>query len=197
MQGLSDGYFVLPYTIQNYLADQITVPKISTDLPEFEQAEQSVKATIQRLIAVNGTHTVDSYHRKLGHIMWDYVGMARNKEGLLKAIQMIKELKIDFWKNVKIPGKNEMVNPELEKALRVADFIEMGELMAHDALRRNESCGGHFREEFQTPEGEALRDDTNFTFVSAWEYKGEAAEPEMHKEPLVFEFIEVKQRNYK
>ncbi len=197
MQGLSDGYFVLPYTIQNYLADQITVPKISTDLPEFEQAEQSVKATIQRLLAVNGTHTVDSYHRKLGHIMWDYVGMARNKEGLLKAIQMIKELKIDFWKNVKIPGKNEMVNPELEKALRVADFIEMGELMAHDALRRNESCGGHFREEFQTPEGEALRDDTNFTFVSAWEYKGEAAEPEMHKEPLVFEFIEVKQRNYK
>ena len=197
MQGLSDGYFVLPYTIQNYLADQISVPKISTDLPEFEQAEQAVKAIIQRLIAVNGTKTVDSYHRKLGHIMWDYVGMARNREGLLKAIKMIQELKIDYWKNVKIPGKNEMVNPELEKALRVADFIEMGELMARDALKREESCGGHFREEFQTPEGEALRDDNNFTFVSAWEYKGEAAEPEMHKEPLAFEFIEVKQRNYK
>ncbi len=197
MQGLSDGYFVLPYTIQNYLADQIRVPAFKTDLPEFEQAEKEAKANINRLLTINGKQTVDSYHRKLGLIMWDYVGMARNKEGLQKAITMIQELRADFWKNVKVPGKNEMVNPELEKALRVVDYLELGELMARDALNREESCGGHFREEYQTPDGEALRDDANFTYVSAWEYKGENTTPELHKEPLVFEFIEVKQRNYK
>jgi succinate dehydrogenase / fumarate reductase flavoprotein subunit len=197
MQGLSDGYFVLPYTIQNYLANQIQIPTIKTDLPEFVQAEKETKDLIQKLLTINGKNTVDSYHRKLGLIMWDNVGMGRNKEGLTMAIKLIQELKIDFWKNVKVTGTNDQVNPELEKALRVADFIELGELMARDALSRQESCGGHFREEYQTPEGEALRDDKDFTFVSAWEYKGDNVEPEMHKEPLVFEFIEVKQRNYK
>ena len=197
MQGLSDGYFVLPYTIQNYLADQIQVPRISTELPEFEQAEKEALSQIEKLLAVNGKETVDSFHRKLGLIMWDFVGMARNKEGLEKAIKDIQELRADFWKNVKVPGTNQMVNPELEKALRVADYLELGELMARDALMRNESCGGHFREEYQTPEGEALRSDDVFNFVAAWEYKGENAEPALHKEPLVFEFIEVKQRNYK
>ncbi len=197
MQGLSDGYFVLPYTIQNYLADQIQVPRISTELPEFEQAEKEALSQIEKLLAVNGKETVDSFHRKLGLIMWDFVGMARNKEGLEKAIKDIQELRADFWKNVKVPGTNQMVNPELEKAIRVADYLELGELMARDALMRNESCGGHFREEYQTPEGEALRSDDVFNFVAAWEYKGENAEPAMHKEPLVFEFIEVKQRNYK
>jgi succinate dehydrogenase / fumarate reductase flavoprotein subunit len=197
MQGLSDGYFVLPYTIQNYLANQIQIPTIKTDLPEFVQAEKETKDLIQKLLTINGKNTVDSYHRKLGLIMWDNVGMGRNKEGLTNAIKLIQELKVDFWKNVKVTGTNDQVNPELEKALRVADFIELGELMARDALSRQESCGGHFREEYQTPEGEALRDDKDFTFVSAWEYKGDNVEPEMHKEPLVFEFIEVKQRNYK
>jgi succinate dehydrogenase / fumarate reductase flavoprotein subunit len=197
MQGLSDGYFVLPYTIQNYLANQIQIPTIKTDLPEFVQAEKETKDLIQKLLTINGKNTVDSYHRRLGLIMWDNVGMGRNKEGLTNAIKLIQELKVDFWKNVKVTGTNDQVNPELEKALRVADFIELGELMARDALSRQESCGGHFREEYQTPEGEALRDDKDFTFVSAWEYKGDNVEPEMHKEPLVFEFIEVKQRNYK
>jgi succinate dehydrogenase / fumarate reductase flavoprotein subunit len=197
MQGLSDGYFVLPYTIQNYLANQIQIPAIKTDLPEFLQAEKDTKALIDKLLKINGKNTVDSYHRKLGLIMWDNVGMGRTEERLTKAITLIQELRTDFWKNVKVTGNNDQVNPELEKALRVADFLEMGELMARDALSRLESCGGHFREEYQTPEGEALRNDKDFAFVSAWEYKGENVEPEMHKEPLVFEFIEVKQRNYK
>ena len=197
MQGLSDGYFVLPYTIQNYLADQIQVPRISTELPEFEQAEKEALSQIEKLLAVNGKETVDSFHRRLGLIMWDFVGMARNKENLEKAIIEIQKLRAEFWKNVKVPGSNQMVNPELEKAIRVADYLELGELMARDALMRNESCGGHFREEYQTPEGEALRSDDVFNFVAAWEYKGENAEPALHKEPLVFEFIEVKQRNYK
>lgn len=197
MQGLSDGYFVLPYTIQNYLAGHIHEPHFKTDLPEFEQAEMNVRETIHRLLSVKGTKTVDTFHRKLGHIMWDYVGMARNKEGLQKAIPMLRQLREEFWKDVKIPGTNEMVNTELEKALRVADFLELGELMARDALHREESCGGHFREEYQTPDGEALRDDANFAYVAAWEYQGENAEPLMHKEPLAFEYIEVKQRNYK
>jgi len=148
-------------------------------------------------MAINGNNTVDHYHRKLGYIMWDYVGMARNKEGLEKAIGMIKELRADFWKNVRVPGKANTMNVELEKALRVVDFLEMGELMARDALMRDESCGGHFREEYQTPEGEAMRDDKNFNFVAAWQYMGDDKEPELHKEPLVFEYTEVKQRNYK
>lgn len=197
MQGLSDGYFVLPYTIQNYLADQIRVPRFETNLPEFEEAEKAAKERIEKLLAINGTETVDTYHRKLGLLMWDYVGMGRNKEGLEKGIKMIQELRAEFWKNVRVPGKNDGVNPELEKALRVADYLELGELMARDALVREESCGGHFREEHQTEEGEALRDDKNFTFVSAWEYTGDDKEPKLNKEKLEFEFIEVKQRNYK
>ncbi|MBG0782846.1 MAG: fumarate reductase/succinate dehydrogenase flavoprotein subunit [Bacteroidales bacterium] len=197
MQGLSDGYFVLPYTIQNYLADQIRVPRFETNLPEFEEAEKAAKERIEKLLAINGTETVDTFHRRLGLIMWDLVGMSRKKEDLEKAITMIQELRKEFWKNVKVPGKNEMVNPELEKAIRVADYLELGELMARDALVREESCGGHFREEYQTEDGEALRDDKNFTYVSAWEYTGEDKEPKLNKEPLVFEFIEVKQRNYK
>ncbi|HPE43831.1 MAG TPA: fumarate reductase/succinate dehydrogenase flavoprotein subunit, partial [Bacteroidales bacterium] len=185
------------YTIQNYLADQIRVPRFETKLPEFEEAEKAARERIEKMLSINGTDTVDTFHRRLGLIMWDHVGMGRNKEGLEKAIKMIQELRAEFWKNVRVPGKNEMVNPELEKALRLADYMELGELMARDALLREESCGGHFREEHQTEEGEALRDDENFTYVSAWEYTGDDKEPKLNKEPLVFEFIEVKQRNYK
>jgi succinate dehydrogenase / fumarate reductase flavoprotein subunit len=197
MQGLSDGYFVLPYTLQNYLADQIQVARIPTDHPEFEKTEKEVRERQEKLMAVKGSQTVDSIHKKLGHIMWENVGMGRNKEGLEKAIGMIRELRSEFWKDVRIPGRIDELNVELEKAMRVADFLELGELMAIDALDRNESCGGHFREEYQTPEGEALRDDENFTFVSAWEYQGDDKEPILHKEPLIFENIEVKQRDYK
>ncbi len=197
MQGLSDGYFVLPYTMQNYLADQITVPRFDVGSKEFEQAEKDVQDRIDKLLAVKGDETVDSFHKRLGLIMWDNVGMARNKEGLEKAIKEIAELRKEFWQRVKVPGDKTGMNVELEKALRVADFFELGELMARDALARNESSGGHFREEYQTPEGEALRDDKNFTYVSAWEYKGDDVEPELHKEELVYENIEVKQRNYK
>ncbi len=197
MQGLADGYFVLPYTMQNYLADQINVPRFSTDLPEFVEAEKEVKSQIQKLFNVKGSKPVDHFHRLLGKIMWEYVGMARNKQGLEKAITLIRELKIEFWKDVKITGENNEVNPELEKAGRVADFIELGELMAMDALNREESCGGHFREEYQTPEGEALRNDTDYMYVSAWEYTGDGKEPILNKEPLEYEAIEVKQRNYK
>ena len=197
MQGLSDGYFVLPYTMQSYLADQINIPDIKTDLPEFDAAEKNVQDELEKLLNVKGTQTVDTFHRKLGHIMWDYVGMGRNKEGLEKAIDMIKELRAEFWKDVKIPGDLTGKNAELEKAWRVADFLELGELMARDALQRNESCGGHFREEYQTGEGEALRDDKHFTFVANWEFKGVDEKPVMHKDPLNYEYIEVKTRNYK
>lgn len=197
MQGLADGYFVLPYTIQNYLADQINVPRFKTDLPEFAESEKQVQVRLQKLFDVKGTKPVDHFHRLLGKIMWEYVGMARNKAGLQKAITMIRELKIEFWKDVKITGENNEVNPELEKAGRVADFIELGELMAMDALNREESCGGHFREEYQTPEGEALRNDDKYMYVAAWEYTGDDKEPVLNKEPLEYEAIEVKQRNYK
>ncbi|MFP4471949.1 MAG: fumarate reductase/succinate dehydrogenase flavoprotein subunit [Bacteroidales bacterium] len=197
MQGLSDGYFVLPYTMQSYLADQINVPKFKTDLPEFDQAEKRVRDELNKLLTIKGKQTVDTFHRKLGHIMWDYVGMARNREGLEKAIKLIRELREEFWKDVKIPGSLEGKNTELEKAWRAADYLELGELMAHDALMREESCGGHFREEYQTEEGEALRNDEEFNFVAAWEFKGMDQKPEMHKEPLEYEYIEVKQRNYK
>ena len=166
MQGLADGYFVLPYTIQNYLADQIQVPRFSTDLPEFAAAEKEVKDKIQKIKAVNGKHSVDSIHKKLGHIMWDFVGMARTKESLQKALTGIEEVKKDFWTNVRIPGDVNELNVELEKALRLIDFIEVGMLMARDGLNREESCGGHFRTEYQTPEGEALRDDKNFSYVA-------------------------------
>jgi succinate dehydrogenase / fumarate reductase flavoprotein subunit len=197
MQGLADGYFVLPYTIQNYLADQINVPRFKTDLPEFIESEKQVKASLQQLFDVKGTKTVDHFHRQLGKIMWEYVGMARNKEGLQKAITMIREVRAEFWKDVKITGEFNEVNPELEKAGRVADFLELGELMAIDALNREESCGGHFREEYQTPEGEALRNDDDYMYVAAWEYNGDSKEPILNKESLEYEAIEVKQRNYK
>ncbi|HAZ57916.1 MAG: fumarate reductase/succinate dehydrogenase flavoprotein subunit [Bacteroides graminisolvens] len=197
MQGLADGYFVLPYTIQNYLADQIQVPRFSTDLPEFVETEKAVVEKINKIKAVNGKHSVDSIHKKLGHIMWDFVGMARTKESLQKALDGIKEVKKDFWANVRIPGDVNELNIELEKALRLSDFIEVGMLMATDALNREESCGGHFREEFQTPEGEALRDDANFSYVSCWKYTGEDSAPELIKEDLNYQFVKVQTRNYK
>ncbi len=197
MQGLADGYFVLPYTVQKYLADQINVPFFKTDGPEFEQAERGVKERLEKLLNTNGFKTVDSFHKKLGLLMWDHVGMSRNKEGLEKAIKEIRELKEEFHKDVKVPGSMHGVNVELEKATRVADFFELGELMARDALEREESCGGHFREEYQTEEGEALRNDEDFMYVAAWEYKGDGKEPVKHKESLDYENIEVKTRNYK
>ncbi|MCF8350311.1 MAG: fumarate reductase/succinate dehydrogenase flavoprotein subunit, partial [Bacteroidales bacterium] len=197
MQGLSDGYFVLPYTMQNYLADQIKVPRISTDENAFEEAEKRARERLEKLMAVKGSQSTDDFHKKLGLIMWENVGMDRNKEDLTKAIEQIRNLREEFWKDVKIPGEIDGLNPELEKAARLADYLELGELMAHDALQREESCGGHFREEHQTDEGEALRDDKKFSFVSCWEYKGEGEKPEMHKEDLNFEFVEVKQRSYK
>ena len=197
MQGLADGYFVLPYTIQNYLADQIQVPRFSTDLPEFAAAEKEVKDKIQKIKAVNGKHSVDSIHKKLGHIMWDFVGMARTQESLQKALTGIEEVKKDFWTNVRIPGDVNELNVELEKALRLIDFIEVGMLMARDGLNREESCGGHFRTEYQTPEGEALRDDKNFSYVACWKYTGENSEPELIKEDLNYQFVKVQTRNYK
>nr|MBR6145623.1 fumarate reductase/succinate dehydrogenase flavoprotein subunit [Paludibacteraceae bacterium] len=197
MQGLADGYFVLPYTIQNYLSDQISVPRMSTDLPEFAEAEKAVEAKIQKLMSIQGKRSVDSIHKELGLIMWDFVGMGRTAEGLKTAIKKIDEIKKEFWSNVYIPGKADALNNELEKALRLADFIEIGRLMAVDALHREESCGGHFREEYQTPDGEALRQDDKFSYVGCWKYKGEDAEPELIKEPLDYEFTERKTRNYK
>ena len=197
MQGLADGYFVLPYTIQNYLADQIQVPRLSTELPEFEEAEKGVNDKIKKLMSIQGKHSVDSIHRELGLIMWDFVGMGRNKAGLETALEKIKAVRKEFWTNVYIPGVEADLNNELEKALRVADFIEIGELMARDALMREESCGGHFREEYQTPEGEALRNDEDFAFASCWKFTGEGKEPELLKEKLEYEFIHRQQRNYK
>ncbi len=197
MQGLADGYFVLPYTIQNYLSDQIQVPRFSTDLPEFEEAEKAVKARIERLMAIKGKQSVDSLHKKLGRIMSDYVGMGRNKAGLEKALVEIEKIKKEFYSDLRIPGEAYSLNVELEKALRLEDFIEIGKLMAYDALHREESCGGHFREEHQTEEGEAKRHDDQFMYVGCWEYKGEDQKPELHKEELNYEFIKVQQRNYK
>ena len=197
MQGLADGYFVLPYTIGDYLADDIRTGPIDTNTPEFEAAEKAVTDQVNAFINNKGKNSVDSYHRKLGKIMWNKCGMSRNAEGLKEAIQEIKALREDFYKNVNVPGKADEFNEQLAKAGRVADFLELGELFAKDALARTESCGGHFREESQTPEGEALRDDENFTFVSAWEYKGEPADAVLHKEDLNYEEIEVKTRSYK
>lgn len=197
MQGLADGYFVLPYTIGDYLSNDIRTGSIDTNLPEFEKAEAAVKAQLEAFVSNKGTHTVDYYHRKLGKIMWDKCGMSRNAKGLKEAITEIKALREDFYKNVKVPGTTTDFNPELAKAGRVADFLELGELFAKDALERNESCGGHFREESQTPEGEALRDDESFTFVFAWEYKGDPSQAKLHKEALNYQEIEVKTRSYK
>ncbi len=196
MQGLADGYFVIPYTVGDYLADVERKP-ISTDSPEFAEAEKNVKDRIQKLLSINGTETVDYYHKKLGKLMWDYCGMARNAEGLKYAQNEIRALREDFWKNVKVTGESEGLNQALEKAGRVADFLELGELMVVDALNRNESCGGHFREEYQTPENEAMRDDTNYCYVAAWEYTGEGNQPNLHKENLEFENVKLTQRSYK
>ena len=197
MQGLADGYFVLPYTIGDYLSKDIRTGKISTETPEFDAAEKDVKDRIARLMNASGQHSVDYYHKKLGKIMWNKCGMARNEQGLKEAIEEIAELRKDFWANVKVPGAAESKNAELEKAGRVADFLELGELFAKDALHRNESCGGHFREEYQTEEGEALRDDENFKYVAAWEYKGNPRDAQLHKEELDFKNIELKTRSYK
>ena len=197
MQGLADGYFVLPYTIQNYLSDQIQVPRFSTDLPEFVAAEKEITDKIAKLMSIKGEHSVDSIHKKLGHVMWEGVGMGRTKESLEKALEGIDEVKKEFYSSVRIPGNADDLNVELDKAIRLADFIEVGKLMAIDALNRNESCGGHFREEYQTPEGEALRDDKDYMYVACWKYTGEDSKPELIKEPLKYEFTEVKTRNYK
>lgn len=201
MQGLADGYFVLPYTIGDYLSNEIRTGKIPTDLPEFEAAEKEVRERLEKLINNKGTKSVDYFHKKLGKIMWDYVGMARNEAGLKKAMDEIAQIREEFWKDVFVPGKIDELNPELEKAGRVADFLELGELFAVDALHRNESCGGHFREESVEldgeQKGEAKRDDENFKYVAAWEYTGNPREAVLHKEELTFNDIELKQRSYK
>ena len=196
MQGLADGYFVIPYTIGNYLADEIRTGAIATDHAAFVQAEQNVQSRMEKLLNIKGAETVESFHKRLGKIMWDKCGMARNEKGLKEAIAEIQQLKKEFWSNVRIPGSINEFNTELDKAGRVADFIELGELMCVDALNRNESCGGHFREEYQTPEGEALRDDKNFMYVAAWELKNDH-EWALHKEELKYEVIQPSQRNYK
>jgi succinate dehydrogenase / fumarate reductase flavoprotein subunit len=198
MQGLADGYFVLPYTVSDYLADDIRTGTISTELPEFVEAENSVKTLIDRFLNNNGTKSVDHFHKRLGLIMWNKVGMGRSEQSLTEAISEIAALREEFYKDVFVPGDANEMNPELEKALRVADFMELGQLMAKDGLQRKESCGGHFREEYQDAEGETLRDDENFKFVGAWEYKGEDInQSELHKEALNYEFIKIAARNYK
>ena len=199
MQGLADGYFVLPYTIQNYLSDQITVPHFRTDTPEFDAAQKKCEDEESRLMSIKGTRSVDSIHKELGHIMWEYVGMARDKEGLQLALEKLKEIRKTFDKDLFVPGQvGEGMNVELDKAFRLNDFITMGELVAYDALSRNESCGGHFRTEYQTEEGEAKRDDENYFYVSCWKYEGsDENTPELIKEPLHYEAIKVQTRNYK
>ena len=197
MQGLADGYFVLPYTIGDYLAPDIKLGKIPTDSPEFDAAEENVKSQINALMNNGGTKPADYFHKKLGKIMWNQVGMARNEAGLKDAMQQIAQIRDEFYKDVRIPGTADGFNPELVKALRVADFLELGELFAKDALHRNESCGGHFREEYQTPDGEAQRDDENFAYVAAWEYKGKPSDAVLHKEELKFENVKLVQRSYK
>jgi succinate dehydrogenase / fumarate reductase flavoprotein subunit len=196
MQGLADGYFVIPYTIGNYLADEIRTPKIDTNQQAFIDAEKEVTDRINHFINVKGTHSVDYFHKQLGKIMWDKCGMARNEKGLKEAIQEIRALRESFWKDVRVPGTANELNPELDKAGRVADFLELGELMCIDALNRNESCGGHFREEFQTEDGEAMRMDENYMYVAAWENKGNN-EWNLNKEELIYDVIHPSQRNYK
>ena len=196
MQGLADGYYVIPYTIGNYLADEIATKAIPTDHPAFVETEKAVADRISTLMNIKGKQTVESFHKRLGKIMWEKCGMARNEKGLQEAIVEIQQLKKEFWSDVKIPGTINEMNPELDKAGRVADFIELGELMCKDALNRNESCGGHFREESQTEEGEAMRDDANFAYVAAWEFKGES-NWELHREALNFEVAKPTQRSYK
>lgn len=197
MQTSGDGYFILPYTISDYLADEIKTPKIPTNTPEFDAAEKEVKERIERLMAINGTETATSFHKRLGKIMWDYCGMVRNEEGLKKALTLLDELKDEFWKNLKVPDTASELNQELEKANRVADFLELGKLMVYDALNRRESCGAHFREESQTETGEAKRDDENYSYVAAWEFTGDGKEPILHKEELKFEYVKLQERSYK
>ena len=197
MQGLADGYFVLPYTIGDYLSAKIQAPKVDTTTAAFDEAEKAVKERIEKLMSINGKQSVDDIHKRLGNIMWDNVGMARTKESLEKAISEIQALRKEFWQDVKVVGTADSFNVELEKALRLADFLELGELMARDALNREESCGGHFRSEHQTEEGEALRHDEEFAYASVWEYKGMDEAPELTKEALDYEFTHRAQRNYK
>ena len=197
MQGLADGYFVLPYTIQNYLSDQIQVPRFSTDLPEFEEAEKGVRARIEKLMSIKGNRSVDSIHKELGHIMWEFVGMGRTEASLKEAIEKIEALEKVFYSDLRIPGEADSLNVELEKALRLEDFLQIGKLMAYDGLNREESCGGHFREEYQTPEGEAMRRDDLFSYVACWKYEGNGEKPTLIKEPLEYEYIKVQTRNYK
>jgi succinate dehydrogenase / fumarate reductase flavoprotein subunit len=197
MQASGDGYFILPNTISNYLADEIRVPKISTDSPEFVASEKEVVERLKKLISIKGKQTASSFHKRLGKIMWDYCGMVRNEEGLKKALVLIKELKEEFWRDLIVPGTYSELNMELEKAGRVADYLELTELLVTDALNREESCGAHFREEYQTPDGEALRNDEKFTYVAAWEFTGDGKPHLMHKEELKFEEVEMKVRSYK
>jgi succinate dehydrogenase / fumarate reductase flavoprotein subunit len=196
MQGLADGYFVIPYTIGNYLADDIRTKPIPTDHAAFVEAENHVRDRISRLMGIKGKQSVESFHKRLGKIMWDKCGMARNAQGLKEAIEEIRQLRKEFWSDVRIPGTTNEFNPELDKAGRVADFLELGELICIDALQREESCGGHFREEYQTEEGEALRNDDRFMYVSAWEYRGEE-NWELHREELTYELVKPTQRSYK
>lgn len=197
MQCAGDGYFIIPYTVTDYLADEIRTPKISTDLPEFEAIEKEAKERIDKLVGIQGKQTVTSFHKRLGKIMWDYCGMHRNEQGLTKALGLIDELAKEFWSDLLIPGDTDELNQEIEKACRVADYFEMAKLLCNDALNRKESCGAHFREESQTETGEAKRDDANYTYVSVWEYKGDNTQPEFHKEELKFEFVELQERSYK
>lgn len=197
MQGLADGYFVLPYTIGDYLSKDIRTGKIPTNTQEFEEAENAVKERLQKLLNNKGKKSVDHFHKRLGKVMWDKVGMARNAQGLKEALQEIRQIREEFHREVFVPGQMNEFNPELEKATRVADFLELGELFARDALERTESCGGHFREESQTEDGEALRDDVNFTYVAAWEWTGDPGNATLHKEELEFKEVELKQRSYK
>lgn len=196
MQGLADGYFVLPNTINDYIADGPFEP-LTEDHPEVVAAREEIENRMAHLAGNEGNRSADSYHKELGHIMWEYCGMERTEEGLKKAIGMIRELRVDFWKNIRVPGDPKSLNQSLEKAGRVADFLELGELMCIDALHRRESCGGHFRAESQTEEGEALRHDDEFAYVAAWEWAGDDQAPVLHKEDLVYEFVEMKQRSYK
>jgi succinate dehydrogenase / fumarate reductase flavoprotein subunit len=196
MQGLADGYFVIPYTIGNYLAGQ-PAKRLPADHAAFRDVQAGVNARTAKLLGTRGKRTVDSFHRELGRIMWEYCGMARNEQGLLTALEKIPALRAEYWRDVSVLGSGEELNQSLEKAGRVADFLELGELMCRDALERRESCGGHFREEYQTPEGEALRDDDHFAHVAAWEYKGDDAAPVRHQEPLAFEYVHLTQRSYK
>ncbi len=195
MQGLADGYFILPYTIGDYLA-QTPPARIDASHPAFVEAEREVDQRVRRLLAIDGKRTVDSIYKELGRTMWDYCGMARNEQGLKRALEKIPELRAEFWENVRVPGENEEINQALERAGRVADFLELAELMCLDALHRAESCGGHFREESQTPEGEALRDDEHFSYVAAWQFNGNGNAPVLHQEPLTFEYVHPAARSY-